>query len=139
MAGRKKFTKEQYINKANEDHDNKYDYSDTVYTGSHDIIKIKCKLHGEFEQLANSHLTGRGCSKCGYKLSSSKQSCTKEKFIIRANKVHKFKYGYDDTKYINSKTKVKIRCFYHGVFEQMPYNHLSGQGCKQCYILNRFY
>lgn len=30
------------------------------------------------------------------------------------------------------KTKVKIICPIHGVFEQSPDNHLSGKCCKEC-------
>jgi hypothetical protein len=34
--------------------------------------------------------------------------------------------------YIGSKTKVKIICKEHGIFEQRPESHLIGQGCRFC-------
>ena len=34
--------------------------------------------------------------------------------------------------YKNNHTKVKIICPIHGVFEQKPYIHLQGSGCKIC-------
>jgi hypothetical protein len=39
---------------------------------------------------------------------------------------------YDDVEYINTHTKVKIRCKLHGYFEQSPSKHLSGHGCTIC-------
>jgi len=57
-----------------------------------------------------------------------------EKFIERALKVHNGSYSYDHTKYINTRTKVKILCNECGdIFEQRPNSHLSGNGCKKCY------
>ena len=35
-------------------------------------------------------------------------------------------------KYVNNKTKVTIKCKHHGMFEQQPNNHISGQGCPKC-------
>lgn len=53
-------------------------------------------------------------------------------FITKSKNVHKNKYDYLDTFYINAKTKVKIKCLKHGTFYQTPNNHLSGKGCRQC-------
>ena len=36
------------------------------YTKSEEKVKIICNKHGVFEQVAISHLTGRGCPKCKY-------------------------------------------------------------------------
>jgi len=43
---------------------NKYDYSITEYIKSNEKVKISCKKHGPFEINVNSHLNGRGYSKC---------------------------------------------------------------------------
>jgi len=53
-------------------------------------------------------------------------------FIEKATKVHNNKYIYDQVCYINGRTKVKIVCSKHGVFEQIPKNHLHGRGCQKC-------
>lgn len=55
-----------------------------------------------------------------------------EKFIIKAKTFHKEKYNYSKTIYKNTRTKVLIICEEHGVFKQLPYNHLRGQGCAKC-------
>ena len=57
---------------------------------------------------------------------------TKELFIVKARKIHGDRYDYSLVIYINAKTKVKIICPIHGVFEQIPDTHLHGNGCKKC-------
>lgn len=57
---------------------------------------------------------------------------TLKDFILRAQQIHKGKYSYSKTTYINSNTKVVITCHNHGDFEQIPHNHLNGSGCPRC-------
>ena len=33
---------------------------------------------------------------------------------------------------MNNKTEIEIICNTHGVFKQIPRNHLSGYGCQNC-------
>jgi hypothetical protein len=63
---------------------------------------------------------------------------TTEKFIIKANKIHKNKYNYSKTKYLNFKTNVIITCNKHGDFLCKPCRHIQKTGCQECYKeLNR--
>jgi len=55
---------EEYIEKAIEKHGDKYDYSKVEYISGKTNIIIICKKHGEFQQNAQSHLSGHGCSLC---------------------------------------------------------------------------
>ncbi len=55
-----------------------------------------------------------------------------EDFIKKSNIVHKNKYTYNKTSYINTHTKVTITCPVHGDFEQKPVNHLNSNGCSKC-------
>jgi len=57
-------------------------------------------------------------------------------FLEKANIIHNNFYDYSMVDYKNSYTKIKIICPIHGVFEQMPSNHISGQGCYKCRIHN---
>lgn len=57
---------------------------------------------------------------------------TSEQFIEEAIVVHGQKYDYDQTNYIDYHTKVDIICPIHGMFSQLPGNHIRGQGCPQC-------
>lgn len=57
---------------------------------------------------------------------------TTNDFISDARRVHGDKYDYSLSEYIGGKCKLKIVCVKHGVFEQRPNDHLSGNGCKLC-------
>lgn len=120
----KKLEKSQVIEKFNVIHNNKYDYSLVEYVNCRTKIKIICPIHGVFEQSPDVH-NKCGCSKC--------QNSTTEEFIIISNLVHNNKYNYSLVEYINNKTKVKIICPTHGVFEQRPHAHLQNQGCPKCF------
>ncbi len=49
---------------------------------------------------------------------------TKEEFIQEARKVWGDQYDYSQVDYINSKTKVLIRCIKHDeIFPQTPFAH----------------
>ena len=45
-------------------HSDKYDYSNSLYTGMNNKILITCPTHGDFFQTPASHLNGRGCPNC---------------------------------------------------------------------------
>ena len=64
-------TQDEYITKAKYVHGFKYDYSSIEYLGNDKNITITCLEHGEFSQLASSHLQGVGCPKCGLKYDKS--------------------------------------------------------------------
>lgn len=55
-------------------------------------------------------------------------------FIKKALAVHGTIYNYSLVEYRNSRTKVKIVCSKHGIFEQIPNSHLLGHGCRKCAI-----
>lgn len=58
---------------------------------------------------------------------------TKDEFENKMSIIHGDKYDYSLVDYINNKTKVKVICREHGVFEAIPYNLLNGHGCPKCY------
>ena len=60
-----KYTQETFIKRANEVHNNHYDYSKTKYVDSQTEIVIICPKHGEFLQRPSRHLAGSGCRRCG--------------------------------------------------------------------------
>lgn len=57
---------------------------------------------------------------------------TQEEFINRAKSIHGDKYDYSLVQYKNIDTKVTIICPQHGKFDQIPYHHTKGCGCKDC-------
>ena len=118
---------ENFINKSKNLHGEKYDYSLVEYTNNKTKVKIICPTHGVFEQRPNDHLNGNGCPKC-----VKKHRPSKDEFIRDCKLIHGEKYDYSLVEYTNNKTKVKIICPTHGVFEQRPINHLYGQSCSTC-------
>lgn len=130
----KKLTTKDFIEKAKKVHGDEYDYSESIYINSRSKIKIKCKIHGDFLQNANSHLLGTKCSLCATIESSKKcTKITKDEFIKKSNIIHKNTYCYNNIEYIDLKTKVNIYCKVHGVFSITPTAHMHGkQGCIDC-------
>ncbi len=57
---------------------------------------------------------------------------TTQQFIIESNQKHNNKYNYNETIYINNRSKVIIICPNHGSFFQQPANHINGMGCPKC-------
>ncbi len=120
-----------YVIKVNAVHDNKYKYIESSYINCSEKITIICPIHGEFEQMASTHLRS-GCNRCGYIESSTKLSKTLTLFIKQSDKIHSNKYNYSKVKYKNSNTKVCIICPIHGEFMQTPASHLNNRGCPSC-------
>ena len=121
-----------FVQKAQNIHGSKYDYSKIHYKNSKQKVVIRCPEHGDFEQLPNSHLRGSGCPKCGDNRTAKKKLKPFETFVDQANQVHGNVYRYYETAYEGAKSKTRIRCTVHGDFYQMPTNHLNGQGCPVC-------
>lgn len=125
-------TTEEFIQKANLIHNNKYDYSKVVYIGCFSKIIIICPIHGEFQQNARDHLRGYGCSSCGFYKIGNRRRSNLEEFVRKARLIHGNKYDYSKVVYINGNSKVIIICPIHGEFEQTPGSHLYGNGCSNC-------
>ena len=125
---RNAIAKDSFINKSIKLHNNKYNYSLVEYVDSVTKVNIICPIHGVFEITPNKHLKKRGCSKCSF---DERFGTTKE-FIDKSNVIHNNKYDYSLIEYITAKTKVKIICCKHGMFEQTPNDHLSKHGCPTC-------
>ena len=58
------YTTQQWVDKVNEIHNNRYDYSKVNYVNSKTKVCIICPMHGEFWQTPNDHLLNHGCPMC---------------------------------------------------------------------------
>jgi hypothetical protein len=130
----KRLTTEAFVCKAKEVHGETYDYSLVEYVSRDSKVTIICKVHGVFEQIPGNHLSGKGCRKCSTIKGSIKRNLGTGEFIKRALKVHGNTYDYSMVQYIAVKVPVKVKCMQHGLFEQIPGNHLQGNGCPMCGI-----
>ena len=82
MANRK--TTAQFISEAIAVHGDKYDYSKVQYINGHTNIRIICPIHGEFTQIANTHLQAKyGCSKCARLEVDASRNRTKHHFYSK--------------------------------------------------------
>jgi len=100
------------------------------------VYECKCGKSNS-KTTANIYKYGAYCSNCIKKQKAEKNNekmkSNLEDFISKAKKVHNDKYDYSHIdKYTNNKTKIKIRCHIHNIFEQRPDDHLDGHGCKGC-------
>jgi hypothetical protein len=105
-----------------------YNYELVDYKNSLTKVKIICLKHGIFEQTPSYHLSGHECITC----------YMTNKFVNKSKLVHKNKYDYSSTIYLNKDTNVKILCKRHGIFEQTPTNHLTHKhGCQKCSLRHK--
>lgn len=62
---RQKLTLDEFITRSKKIHRNLYDYSNTKYVSSFEKVKIRCRIHGEFEVEPRKHYVhGYGCPIC---------------------------------------------------------------------------
>lgn len=131
-TSKKSNNQEYFISVCKRIHNNKYDYSKTIYHRNKDLITIICPEHGEFTQIAKDHMAGHGCPICAQLSRSKKKTKTTKQFIEEAKIIHGNKYDYSKVKYIKRDKEITIICPEHGEFSQIPIHHLNGHGCPKC-------
>jgi hypothetical protein len=127
-CGRNILSNDEFVSKVTTLHQNRYSYECCQYNGYDNYIIITCRVHGNFKQVAGTHLKGMGCKKCAV----DAQKSDTEAFIKSATQIHGVRYDYSKTTYTTSKASVAIVCSIHGLFFQTACIHLSGSGCSQC-------
>lgn len=117
----------EFITKAIKIHGNKYVYDKTKYISMRKKIIITCPTHGDFTQIASSHIIHKqNCPIC------AKTKLNTAKLIGRFKNVHKDKYDYSKVEYTGKSCYVNIICKKHGVFSQRYDSHSKGHGCHRC-------
>ena len=127
-----KLTIENFLERANQIHNNKYEYNLTDYKNTKSKINIKCPIHNWFTQSVANHLCGQGCPKCANQVKHNMLVTQLNEFIDKANQVHNNKYDYSKVEYYNNKDYITIICPIHNEFIQRVDMHLKGQGCPKC-------
>lgn len=133
----KKQTKDinKLIEKWENKHNGKYDYSKVKYKNNSTKIEIICPTHKSFWQIPYNHTKGAGCPKCASKASADNRRKPLKVFMKEANEKHKNKYDYSKVNYKKDTKKVCIICPVedHGEFWQTPLSHIGqGCGCPKC-------
>ncbi len=130
----KKQTLEEFIEKSKKKHGNKYDYSKVEYINANTYVIIICSDHGEFKQTPGRHVR-HGCKRCVKKSNKCiKHPVYSLQEFLKISKEKHGNYDYSFVDFKNMSTKVKIKCYFHGIFEQLPKDHIRGYGCKKCGI-----
>ena len=123
---------DDFIKKAKLIHGDRYDYSKVDYVNCDTKTKITCKIHGSFYKSPTHHLMGEGCFKCSDENFLKLVSNNTDDFIKKAKLIHGDRYDYSKSNYIKRHGKVEIICKIHGMFSQIPGDHLNNHGCPKC-------
>ena len=128
--GRKQTTKE-YVEKCKLKYGDKYSYEKTKYVDKYTEVIITCSIHGDFKVIPAEFVRKTKNIECP-KCRKYETSINKFKYNIRIKEfIHK--YEYDFNSYVDTKTKMNIKCKIHGWFQQEPGEHLrSVVGCPFC-------
>lgn len=118
---------EEFINRSNGSHNNKFDYSKSEYINSSTKVAIICPIHGEFEQWPQDHMRGIGCAKC------SGSVVEHDKFIKEIELKYPI-FDFSKFEYKSAKIKSIVICPLHGEFNARPNDLNFGHGCKECGI-----
>ncbi len=133
----KSLTTGQFINLATAIHGDRYDYTKSHYRKSVSKLTITCRIHGDFEQRPNDHISGaNGCPSCKFEKIGNLKRSTLESVLTKFRDTHGERYSYDAVKYVNSDTHITVGCAYHGYFKVTPSKHLIGRGCPTCKYSN---
>lgn len=123
---------EVFMQKSNEIHNYKFDYSLVHdYKRLNEHLTIICPIHGEFKQSGGSHMRGSDCEKCSYEKRGVDYSISKEELLKRFKS---FGNGliYDLSNYKNTNSKISYYCETHGHVTQSAQKHLRGKNCSKC-------
>jgi len=115
----------QYIQKARETHGCRYSYEKTVFTRCKDAVTIICRDHGEFNQVIEKHIKGRGCQLCAGNNPVLAEEVFRQGISAQQGQV----IGL----YINSSTPIECICRNNHACHPRPMSIRAGQGmCRVC-------
>ena len=114
--------------KVREVHGDKYTYDWDSYINSSNKMRIKCPVHGWFEQRVNTHISGRGCRICGV----DSRRYSSDKVLGKIKSHFRDRYTYDKFVYVRDGDPVIITCKKHGDFSKVPNELVRGNGCPAC-------
>lgn len=99
-ANNKKQTTEQFIEKSKSIYGDIFLYDKTVYGNINSKVIVTCKIHGDFLQRANDHLSGKGCIKCAISDKMSKAVKDIRNVLDMKNVSYEMEKTFDDCKNI---------------------------------------
>jgi len=123
-------TNEIFLERCEKKFPNLIDYTNSKYEIGHKKTEFKCRLCNTVYMRTPGAMLSRETHGCPICVGGFTDNC--ETFIAKAKLKHGEKFNYDLVEYVNSLTKVKIKCPDGHIFEQTPNHHLNGDGCRRC-------
>jgi thymidylate kinase len=109
-SGVAKLTTEEFIERSIKIHGDLYDYSESIYINSSTKVKIICKKHGVFNQIAGGHYQlGQGCPKCS-NIGYSKPQILWLNFLSKYYNIN-IQHAENDGEYLIPETKYRADGF----------------------------
>lgn len=137
-------TTEEFVKKANIIHNNKYDYSKTIYKSAKKKVVIICPIHGDFNQIPDGHVNGKkGCPKCHSIISKQEEDFLNSVGVsVRQTKISKMKVDGFDPK--TNTVYEFLGDYWHGnpnIFHPNKINYHCNKTFKRLYdeTFSRFY
>lgn len=126
-------SKDEFINRSKVIHGNTFTYDNVDYINTHTPVYVTCPIHGKFKTIPYNHMNGSGCKSCAMQ-EFGKRISSKSEFLERSKKIHNNIYTYPnaDSEYVNSNSKITIKCSKGHIFKQIAKDHLRGCGCRKC-------
>ena len=123
-----------FVEESRKVHGDRYDYSESDYKTASLKLAIRCKIHGQFEQVPYVHLKGAGCPTCGMVAVGQAHRTSQKQFVEQGIAKYGEKFDYSQVQYVNAWTPVLIGCPAHDAFSQTPVAHLhtTTYGCPKC-------
>lgn len=145
-------TKQQFVERAQKRHGNKFDYSLVDYQSAKEVVTIQCSQHGKFQQTPDKHLQSKyGCMACWNEMRSEigrtrrkplqdgSRNISQEQYLERLKVRLRSDFIVDMSKYEGlTLGKVTVSCPEHGPSTHLPrYFLYLANGCAECGKPNR--
>ena len=127
QSERQKLSQDEFINKLEKIHGEKYGFDKSIYTGRKGSTIITCPTHGDVEVKINGLLEGEGCPLC------AGRRRTNDDIIQMIRKIHGDRYDYSKVNFKNNKIPITLICPKHGEFKLRPESIIyQSAGCPKC-------
>jgi len=133
----KRMSLEEFIEKSNIRHKNKFDYSITEqFKSQRDKVFIKCPIHGKIEVNVGNHLNGSGCKYCSGNVKRDTKSFIQE---LNTKGFLFIDHDYSLVDYKNTNTKVVlIDKKFNTKHSITPKELLKGKRCSSSNLTNGY-
>lgn len=130
IYGGVRLTTDEFVDRCNKKHNNFYNYGKVEYVNHSSVVTIACPIHGEFNQVAEYHMSGNGCPECAGRVIHHRGQ-----FLSNIPTKH-VGTNYDFTKVpetFKPSDKLTIICRLHGEFTTNYRRFvIQEHGCRGC-------